>query len=475
MLFDTNGNLQIIQGPAPVTLSAWTTVNWTGGFSSALAQGTGYQAVVVQLNHNSSITGGAVTWQGTSDGINWITIPAQQVLDPSSATFAQIPNPYTFVASANKAFLILMGGYQSIRALESTPMTGAGASITPFVVQLGYAPVNYHAITNVVKVDGSGVSQPVSAASLPLPAGASTAAKQPALGTAGSASADVISVQGVASMTALKVDGSGVTQPVSGAVTASQATGTNLHTVVDSGTVTAVTAITNALPTGANTLGSVKITDGTTVPGVIAGTTALKTDLSSVAGTVTAAAAAGIQKVGISDSTGTTLNSVVKGTQAANALGTQDLKDSGRTAITFSATGVAAGTSGTETAITLTKSAGTAATSSAVSFVVTSGKTFRITNITVASRGNATATAQKTIFNLRLNTGGAVVVTTTPVLMSLASATVATASVYDRFQLEIPDGYEIVGNGTIQIGLTANTIFVTNGPSWDVVITGFEY
>lgn len=48
-----------------------------------------------------------------------------------------------------------------------------------------------------------------------LPAGAATAAKQPALGTAGSASSDVITVQGIASMTALKVDGSGVTQPVS--------------------------------------------------------------------------------------------------------------------------------------------------------------------------------------------------------------------------------------------------------------------
>lgn len=46
--------------------------------------------------------------------------------------------------------------------------------------------------------------------------GFATEAKQPALGTAGTASADVISVQGVASMTALKVDGSAVTQPVSG-------------------------------------------------------------------------------------------------------------------------------------------------------------------------------------------------------------------------------------------------------------------
>ena len=60
---------------------------------------------------------------------------------------------------------------------------------------------------------------PISASALPLPSGAATAAKQPALGTAGSASSDVITVQGVSGMTAVKVDGSAVTQPVSGTVT----------------------------------------------------------------------------------------------------------------------------------------------------------------------------------------------------------------------------------------------------------------
>ncbi len=57
-----------------------------------------------------------------------------------------------------------------------------------------------------------------------LPTGASTAAKQPALGTAGSASSDVITVQGISSMVALKVDGSAVTQPVS--LTSTTITGT---------------------------------------------------------------------------------------------------------------------------------------------------------------------------------------------------------------------------------------------------------
>ena len=51
-----------------------------------------------------------------------------------------------------------------------------------------------------------GKAVPVSASSLPLPTGAATAAKQPALGTAGTASSDVITVQGIASGTNLNVN-----------------------------------------------------------------------------------------------------------------------------------------------------------------------------------------------------------------------------------------------------------------------------
>jgi hypothetical protein len=85
-----------------------------------------------------------------------------------------------------------------------------------------------------------------------LPTGASTAAKQPALGTAGSASADVLSVQGVASMTALKVDGSAVTQPVSGTVTA------NL------GTAAVTNAGTFAVQDSQKVVDNAGFTDGTT-------------------------------------------------------------------------------------------------------------------------------------------------------------------------------------------------------------------
>lgn len=139
-----------------------------------------------------------------------------------------------------------------------------------------------------------------------LPTGAATAAKQPALGTAGTASADVITVQGIASMTALKTDGSAVTQPVSGTVAVSTInsvapafnTGVRGATVQrvtiatddvvpasqsgtwNIGTVTAVTAISNALPAGTNNIGDV---DVLTLPNV---TLAAGTNTNEIVGDV---------------------------------------------------------------------------------------------------------------------------------------------------------------------------------------------
>lgn len=92
-----------------------------------------------------------------------------------------------------------------------------GGSITTDTPQLPAAL----AAGGGLKVEGvaGGVAVPVSAAALPLPSGAATAAKQPALGTAGTPSSDVLSIQGVASGVAVKTDGSATTQPVSGTVT----------------------------------------------------------------------------------------------------------------------------------------------------------------------------------------------------------------------------------------------------------------
>lgn len=140
------------------------------------------------------------------------------------------------------------------------------------------------------------------------------------------------------------------TQPVSGTVTVTQATGTNLHTVIDSGTVTAnigttnglaldaslttlntsvntllkpastlaaVTAITNALPAGTNLLGKVGI-DQTTV-----GTTNA-VSLAQIGATTVATGngvtGAGVQRVTISsDNTAFPVNATLQ--TGANVVG----------------------------------------------------------------------------------------------------------------------------------------------------------
>ena len=146
-----------------------------------------------------------------------------------------------------------------------------------------------------------------------------------------------------------------------------------------------------------------------------------------------------------------------------------------RTNVMYYAVAAAAGATGVETAISLTKSSGTSATSAAVSHVVPANRKLRIISITVATRGHATATIQSTTFNLRLNTAGAVTTTSTPVIFSARSATPATANAWDRLSIPLGEGFEIAGNGTLQIGITAAATFVTNAPTWDVIITGYEY
>src|SRR5579883_317704 len=107
-------------------------------------------------------------------------------------------------------------------------VTNAAPGSTPF----GLVTWPVTSASQPLRVDPVGTTvQPVSGtvtANLGTLNGAATAAKQPALGTAGTPSADVLTVQGAAGMTALKVDGSAVTQPVSGTVGISGTPGVNL-------------------------------------------------------------------------------------------------------------------------------------------------------------------------------------------------------------------------------------------------------
>lgn len=235
-------------------------------------------------------------------------------------------------------------------------------------------------------------------------------------------------------------------------------------------TVGAVTAITNALPAGSAIIGKVGIDQ--TTPGT---TNGVQVNAALPAGTNAIGKLAANSGVIIGDVNVVAAPTLTKGTQGSTGFSTQDLKDAGRTAVIYYATAAASGTTGTETAITLTKASGTSATSTAVSFVITSGKRYRIQQVLVSAVGHATGTTQATTFSFRINTAGAVVTTSTPIVWKGRVQTPATSLAYQQISLPIPDGYEILGDGTLQFGITANAVFVTNAPTWDVTIIGYEY
>lgn len=144
--------------------------------------------------------------------------------------------------------------------------------------------------------------------------------------------------------------------------------------------------------------------------------------------------------------------------------------------VQFSAVAAASGATTVETAITLTRSGSPgAATSTGTSFVPTTGKRLKLTSITFAARGNATATIQTTTFSLRVNTAGTAT-TTSNVVLQARCATPATASAWDRLSVPLEyAGIELVGDGTMAFIVTGNATFTTNAPTWDVLLTAIEY
>lgn len=191
------------QAIQPVSIKEPLEVMLIGGAGSAITGLTDTELRATPL----SVIGTVVTGGLTDTQLRATPVPISGTVTsnvgtgtrPVSGTFWQATQP------VSAASLPLPAGAAIAANQQTNAITDAQIRATPL-------PVSGTITANA----GSGTLA-VSAASLPLPAGAATAAKQPALGTAGTASADVLTVQGKASMTPLLTDGSATTQPVSAA------------------------------------------------------------------------------------------------------------------------------------------------------------------------------------------------------------------------------------------------------------------
>ncbi len=258
-------------------------------------------------------------------------------------------------------------------------------------------------------------TQPVSAASLPLPSGAATGAKQDT-GNTSCASID------------------------------SKITACNTGAVVVS---------SSALPSGAATSAL-----QTTLNGLLPASLGQKAMASALAVSVASDQSA----LPVTQAT------LTKGTQGANGVSTQDLKDAGRTLKTYSCTAIATVTS--EALITLTPYADLVAGGGASTFAVTSGKRLRIQAINVTVRATSTVNVGG-IIRFRLLAGTVLVGSPIHATLGCQASNLATAVIGNcqSYSLTFPDGLEL--SGTMQFGLTQ--LFSATTATIDVQVVGFEY
>lgn len=172
----------------------------------------------------------------------------------------------------------------------------------------------------------------------------------------------------------------------------------------------------------------------------------------------------------VSGTVTTTPPAITKGTQGATGYSTQDLKDAGRTAVALYAEAVAGAAS--EAVVTLSQSKGFAAPSTGTSYPVAAGKTLRLMSITVAFVATTT-TANTTRIRIRVNTGGAAIVTS-PIVWSVRfgweSATFI-ANESETITIPLPDGIEIPAGAGVAV---THQEAAANG-TVDVSIAAFEY
>lgn len=321
--------------------------------------------------------------------------------------------------------------------VDRAGVDGAFTDVSPSnpfpTVQTGALPTGANTIGAVT---GSG-NFAITAASLPLPTGASTETTLAALNTK-------IGAQGQALMAA--------STPV---VLSSNHSAIATNATLQAG-ANVIGALTANQSVNVAQMNGVAVTTGSGVTGTGVQRVVLATDVALPTG---------------ANSIGTTPGpTLTKGTQGTVGHSVQDLKDAGR--VIFSASTVVAGVTAVtaEAMLTMTPVRDGVAGTAATTFAVTANKRLRI-SLFNGGLTNTTTTAISCRLVLRYSSTGAVT-TSSPILTIVTlHAPAAVAQTGDHEDIIIPDGVEF--NGTMQIGISQVASATTGTVRASVV--GFEY
>ncbi len=280
---DVNGNQctsasvsASIAGFSPASTGTPISVT-TGGVTGTLPAG----AVVVASNVGA--TNGAYCKLGAS------ATTSDQLIPPNSwfAFTVGAATQLTCITGTSTTTVNMVGGAGLPTGAGGGGGGGSGGSVTqgtsPWIVAGGGTAGS--AATGVATIQGIASMTPVQVSqatasnlnanitnisgTVSLPTGASTAAKQPALGTAGTASTDVLTIQGIASMTKLLVTPDSVALPANQSVNISQMNG-----------------VTTTMGNGVSGTGVQRVTIASDSTGTVAATQSGTWNVTNVSGTV---------------------------------------------------------------------------------------------------------------------------------------------------------------------------------------------
>lgn len=331
---------------------------------------------------------------------------------------------------------------------------------------------------------------PVTASSLPLPAGAATDAGLASLFARLADGSQATAIVGSVPVTGAFFQ---ATQPVSGPLTDAQlrAVAVPVSGTVSTGlsqplTDTQLRAV--AVPVSGTFWQATQPVSGTffqaTQPVSIASWTGL-TDTQLRASAVPVSIATlpalttGAAVIGAVTQSGTwtmTQQAITKGTQGSTGITTQDLKDSGRSARTITLDSFAVAATA-ETLMTMSYSTDNGTLTTGTSYPVTTAKRLRLQCISVGLHtiaGNTTAV--NVIVRVRVNNAGTGIVTS-PVQMVVPVQGIAAANQAGMpVLLDFPDGWEFVAGAGISVTVQcAGFIATTAAPKVDITIIGYEY
>lgn len=173
--------------------------------SLPLPSGAATEATLATLLTNATFISRINTLgQKIMAGSTPVVIASDQSAIPISGTItANIGTTGGLALDATVASLQVMQS-STTSGQYGTLIQGAVSTTNPSYIDGNTNPLSL-TLAGALRTDGSDVTQPISAINLPLPSGASTSAKQPNFGIAGSPSADVLTVQGDPSGTPIPV------------------------------------------------------------------------------------------------------------------------------------------------------------------------------------------------------------------------------------------------------------------------------